>query len=303
MKATTLSLLLVVTACAGRHEGAAAKSGPATGGDPDAGGDFSELCAGKQGPTGDLTLTLGSDAAARTYLLHVPESYTGAAPAMLVLSFHGFSSDGPQQAAVSGMSGVADERGFLAAYPNGLNHAWNGGTCCPGAAADDVQFARDLVAAISESYCVDPKRIFATGISNGGLFTDRMGCDAADLVAAIAPVAAGIGVSCTPSRPVPVLAFGGSADPFVPFAIQQAQATEWTQLDGCSETSTQVYAQGDATCVEWSECNAGAAVRFCTIDGGGHTWPGGVPIPFGKTSTDIDATREMVTFFEAHPMP
>lgn len=260
-------------------------------------------CAGRTGVPGDQTFSLTSGGVARDYALHVPDSYDPTLPTMLVISFHGFSSDSTQQAAVSGMSAVSDERGFIAVYPNGLNHAWNGGTCCPGAATDDVQFVRDMVAQISESYCVDPRRIFTTGISNGGLMANRVACEAADLIASTAPVAAGLGVSCQPSGPRAHLAFAGTLDPFVPYAIQTLQSETWRSLNGCSDAAGIVYQQGDATCEEWSACRDNATVRLCTIDGGGHTWPGGVPIPFGKTSIDIDATREMVAFFEGHPMP
>jgi polyhydroxybutyrate depolymerase len=260
-------------------------------------------CLGRPGASGDHVLTLTSSGVTRTSRLHVPPSYDPEAATALVLAFHGFSRDGAQQEAMTGMDSVVDVRGFIAAYPDGLGNAWNGGTCCT-TTSDDVQFARDLVAEISKAFCIDEKRVFATGISNGGLMTNRLACEAADLFAAVAPIASGIGVSCAPSRPVPHLAFGGTADPLVPFALTQAEAEQWRALNGCSDASSEVYRQGDAACVEWAQCLEGAAVRLCTIDGGGHTWPGSAePLPWGKTSTDISATSAMLEFFERHTMP
>ena len=235
--------------------------------------------------------------------MHVPASYRAQRATALVIGFHGFSRSGEQHEQMSGMSVFADAHGFIAAYPDGLGGAWNGGTCCT-TESDDVAFTRDLVSEVSLHYCIDKKRIFATGISNGGLFTNRLACEAADLVAAVAPVASGIGVACEPARPVAHLAFAGSADPLVPHGVTELEVQQWRNLNGCSDVSEQVYSQGDATCLEWSECSEGAAVRFCTIDGGGHTWPNSPePLPWGKTSVDIDASAEIFDFFEQHPMP
>jgi polyhydroxybutyrate depolymerase len=78
----------------------------------------------------------------------------------------------------------------------------------------------------------------------------------------------------------------------------------WRQRNGCSDASEKIYEKGDAVCLRWGACQQGSEVILCTLKGGGHTWPGGVPIPFlGKTSSDLSATRAMLDFFEAHPMP
>jgi len=235
--------------------------------------------------------------------MHVPEGYRSNKATPLAIGFHGFSRSGEQHEQMSGMSAAADDHGFIVAYPDGLGGAWNGGTCCT-TTSDDVAFTRDLVKEVSLHYCIDPKRVFATGISNGGLFANRLGCEAADLVASVAPVASGIGVTCEPSRPVAHFAFAGSSDPLVPYSVTSLEVEQWRKLNGCADVSRQIYAQGDASCLEWSDCLEGASVRFCTIDGGGHTWPGSPePLPWGKTSTDIDASAEIFDFFELHPMP
>jgi polyhydroxybutyrate depolymerase len=162
-----------------------------------------------------------------------------------------------------------------------------------------------MVAAISESHSVDPKRIYATGLSNGALFANRLGCEASDLVAAIAPIAGGVGVTCAPPRPVPHLAFWGTADPFVPKTTIDSEMDQWRNSNGCAAESHQTFATGDATCVSWSPCAEDADTVLCTLEGGGHTWPGSrIDVSFlGPTSKSIDASREMLAFFEKHPMP
>jgi polyhydroxybutyrate depolymerase len=263
----------------------------------------------------------------RSALVHVPPSYDAAAGAMLVLNFHGFGSDAPQEALLTRMSDASDERGFLVAYPYGVLSSWNAGQCCGTAwadAVDDVGFVRALLDELAERYCVDPRRVFATGMSNGGFLSHRLGCELADRLAAIAPVAGVLGLSseaCQPARPVPVLDIHGTADPLVPYEggvplvgwdtggmIDFPSVAEtvdaWRAIDGCGEASEVSYAVGDATCTRWPACAGASEVVACVIDDGGHTWPGGTPIPgLGKTSHDLDATAAMLDFFEAHPMP
>lgn len=281
------------------------------------------VCAGKSGDAGTHFLSFPSAGGTRSAWLHVPPGYDPTKGATLVANFHGFGSDGPQEALLSGMSALADERGVLVVYPYGVASSWNAGACCGTAwldAVDDVAFVGDLLDRVEADWCVDPSRVFATGMSNGGFLSHRLGCELSDRVAAIAPVAGVLGVpDCSPARPVPVLHVHGTEDPLVPwgggtpllpwdvgpvqFISVGDSIAAWRAIDGCGPASQPTYAKGDASCQAWS-CAAGSTVELCTIDGGGHTWPGGLPIPsLGKTSTDLDASAYILDFFDAHPMP
>ncbi|MFO0567698.1 MAG: PHB depolymerase family esterase [Polyangiaceae bacterium] len=290
-------------------------------------GSGAAICSGKTGETGSgIGIEVQSGGRTRTSLLHVPDKYDATKGAMLVLNFHGFGSAGWQEALLSRMSQASDERGFLVAYPEGIVTSWNAGDCCGTAwtdSVDDVKFVRDLLDAIAEKWCIDPKRIYATGMSNGGFLSHRLACEASDRIAAIAPVAGVLGVEpnlCTPPRPVPVLHFHGTSDPIVPYGggtplVPQlglglvfrsvADTLEhWRKHNACSGFATPFFENGDTKCVRWPDCKDGVETALCSIDGGGHTWPGGVPIPLaGKTSSDISATEAMLDFFEAHPLP
>jgi polyhydroxybutyrate depolymerase len=283
-------------------------------------------CSGKTGKPGERTISLQSGGLPRTSIVHVPDSYDPTHGSMLVLNFHGFSSAGWQEALLSRMSGAADQRGFIVAYPEGVATSWNAGDCCGTAwtdSVDDIAFTKALLDKLESDYCIDPKRVYATGMSNGGFFSHRVGCELADRFAAIAPVAGVLGLpasQCKPSRPLPIIDFHGTSDPLVPYDggtpilptlgaglvfTSVADTMRFWQLNnGCSGDKKTIYQHGDATCVEWPDCQARATTVLCTIDGGGHTWPGGLPVPpLGKTSSDLDATSTMLDFFQAHPLP
>lgn len=292
----------------------------------DAGGDGSPAppsCTAKTGAAGDLTLSLTSGGYARTSLLHVPASYDPTRGAMLVLNFHGFTSNDVEQEALTGMNAVADQRGLIVAYPQGIGDGWNAGDCCTEtqpAGVDDVQFTRDLLALVESRYCIDPARIYATGFSNGGFLSHRLACEMSTTFAAVAPVSGVLGIpraDCNPARPVPVIDFHGTADPVVPydggpaakllppivFRSVDETVEHWRSVDACLGAPTVTYAHGDATCVRWSDCDGGADVELCTMVGDGHQWPDGIAVPgLGPMSTDIDATGRMIDFFVAHPM-
>lgn len=282
-------------------------------------------CTSKPGDKGSITISLTSGGRTRTSILHVPDKYDPTTGAMLVLNFHGFTSSGWQQALLTRMSQHSDQRGFIVAYPEGVAASWNAGDCCGTAwtdSVDDVAFVRALLDRIEQEWCIDTKRVFATGMSNGGFISHRLACEVSDRIAAVAPVAGVLGIpseKCNPSRPVPVLQFHGTADPMVPYGggtplvpqlgvglvFRSVAETldHWRTRNGCSTFEKTFYQHGDTTCVEWPDCSGGVRTALCTIEGGGHTWPGGIPIPAGKTSTDVDATATMLDFFEAHPMP
>ncbi len=261
----------------------------------------------------------------RRYALFVPPTYTPGKPAPLVLNFHGFTANPESQEWLSAMSKVAEEAGFILATPKGSGNeeilSWNAGECCGQAVlknVDDVGFASDMIDQISAEYCVDPARIYATGMSNGAFMCYRLACELADRIAAIAPVA-GVTIleSCIPSRPVPVISFNGTADLLVWYnggLYESAPRTiaRWSMRNGCSRRVKTVYEKGNVRCNAYKNCQGGATVELCTIDGGGHTWPGGrdmsqlPPYTFGlegETTRDIDASRAMWEFFQKHPMP
>ncbi len=260
-----------------------------------------DRCVAKQGVPGTFERTLESGGLTRTYLLHVPESYDGTQAVPLVLNFHGLLKSGSYQQDYTGMSDKADDEGFIVAYPDGIESSWNAGFCCPPASTlniDDVGFARDLVAAISQEFCIDPARVYATGSSNGGMLSHRLGCEAADVFAAVAPASAYLAVDdCAPERPVPVIQTQGTADPVVPYWTAKASNEFWADNNQCS-TSTPYYHQGGATCYAYDGCAQDATVAFCEVRGMGHTWPN------DDEGVDwIDATDMFWDFFVAHPMP
>ncbi|MBW2465068.1 MAG: prolyl oligopeptidase family serine peptidase [Deltaproteobacteria bacterium] len=274
-------------------------------------------CPGTSLAPGDHTFDLDFDGRTRSFLLHVPAGYDGTMAAALVLNFHGYTQDAAQQVSLTGMNDEADERGFIAVHPDGIGSlgSFNGGECCGTAEsmdADDVGLARAIVADVSGRACVDPRRVYATGMSNGGFMAYRLACEASDLFAAIAPVAAVLGLpdeQCTPSRPVPVMEFHGTSDFIVPYdgggfsdyrSVDDTIAS-WRTINGCTGDPTVTFDMGDTTCQTWSACEAGAEVILCTIEDGGHLWPGGV----GGLGSDasIVATDAMWDFFDRHSLP
>jgi len=279
-------------------------------------GATESACSGLLQQPVDSTWTIVSKGTNRTANVHVPASYDPTKPTPVVLNFHGFTSDATQEALLSGMSAKADQEGFVVVYPEGLNSSWNAGACCGTSASsgvDDVQFVSDLLDSLEVQLCVDKKRVFATGMSNGAFLSHRLGCEMSDRIAAIAPVAGVLGVpACNPTRPVPVMHFHGTLDPLVPydgsttlgFISAPDSFAGWAARDGCTGAPVETYRNNDAHCSTYQQCGAGATVTLCTIDGGGHTWPGGLPVPtLGYTTSNISATDEMWTFFTQHPLP
>ena len=222
---------------------------------------------------GDSSRSIVVGTTTRTYLVHVPPSYTGS-PVPLVVDMHGFTSTADQQRAISGFLALSDTRGFIASWPQGLGNAWNGGICCT-TATDDVAFIRALVAKMEQEAAIDARRVYATGLSNGGAMTQRLACEAADLFAAAAPVAFPISVSptssCVPSRKIPVLTFMGLTDTIVPYdggTFPSAAATfaHWRGVDLCGAGTPEVHdVSGASFCDIDTSCAAGAQVGLCSI--------------------------------------
>lgn len=270
------------------------------------------VCAGKNGQLGSRTVEIDSGGRKRNFDLFVPAKYDASKPVSLVFLFHGNSMNPTSIADASKFEATAEDRNFILALPNGYEASFNAGDCCGSAqtdAIDDVAFTRDIVAKIATEYCIDPKRIFASGFSNGGFMAYRLACEASDVFASIASVAGVLGVdeeTCAPKHPVSVLHVHGTSDGLVPFyggVFRSVDATVdiWktkNATDGGAET---VFDKGDTGCKLWK---GSGDVELCSVFLGGHQWPGGNLLPYGGTpSIYFDATKTIVDFFEAHPMP
>jgi len=225
------------------------------------------------------------------------------------------SPEGVEQ--LSGMSAEADKEQFIAVYPRGTGHlpTWNAGNCCGYALqihVDDVAFLRSLIEKLEQDYSVDPRRIFATGISNGAMMSYRLACELSDEIAAIAPVEGAQNVPCHPSQPVSVIIFHGTADHLVPYNggsapfqigpkrsdTSVAEAVWfWVKENGCRDTPTREETAALHT-TKYPGCALGRAVELYAIPGGHHMWPG-APL----SGNSVPATDLMWSFFAAHPKP
>ena len=250
----------------------------------------------------------------RTYIVHVPPAFDRSAALPLLIVLHGGVVNAFFTAYNTGMNAKADRERFIAVYPNGTGRledrilTWNVGFGFGYALrnnVDDVGFLRELIARTVREYGADPRRVYATGISNGGIMSYRLASEASDLVAAIAPVA---GASAgrqrpgsplvafpAPARPVSVVAFHGMQDHFIPYgggkgagltnAVYlpvQDSIDLWVGYDGCSTApETWTSASGNITRHWYSGGKEGAEVALYTVRDGGHSWPGGVAIAVG----------------------
>ncbi|GAB3582708.1 PHB depolymerase family esterase [Amycolatopsis endophytica] len=262
-------------------------------------------------PVGEsVTRTVTSGGLTRSYLLHVPADYRPARPLPLVLSFHGHKRTSEYQEELSGFSAT----GAIAVYPQGLvgtdgETAWTGAPYS--AAADDVLFTSDLLNQLQRQLCVDSRRIYAAGKSNGGGFTGVLACRLSGRIAAFAPVSGAFypqGGACEPSRPVPVLDFHGTADTTIPYAGDPERGlppipdwlADWAARDGCAATPK---VSGDEVRVyRWRGCDRGTDLVHYRVEGLGHDWPSTTPNPDSDVPAVLDATPVIMRFFAAHPL-
>lgn len=237
--------------------GGAAGSGGAAGG----GGSASGPCSpARPHAPGTSTVNLQSGGTSRSYLLHIPPGYDGTKPLPLVFDVHGYTSFASEQLMRSKWDKMADKEGFILIDPDGVNKSWNAGSCCGGNKQDDVKFFRDMVAKATADLCVDSKRVYVSGHSNGGAMTYRLACEAADIFAAVAPVCGWMTVSsCNPARPIPVLAIRGKNDTTVTIDTADSDIDKWLSNDKCAEDQT----MSSGVCKAYTSCAAGTQVMDC----------------------------------------
>lgn len=271
----------------------------------------------------------------RAYLVHIPTGYRSGTPTPVVFAFHGGGGDMKLQASEHyGLVDKADSAGFVAVFPNGYSRlpggklaTWNAGNCCAqarDAGSDDVGLVRAIWTRLQTQITADPHRVYATGMSNGGMLSHRLACEMGDVFKAVAPVAGTDGtLSCQPARPVSVLQIhakddthvlfnGGAGDEAfkdkskvanfvsVPETIQR-----WTQRNQCTAPARRVLSVPGAYCDAYQSCAGGTQVQLCVTETGGHSWPGGSKArPRSEpASTAISANDVMWDFFQRVSAP
>lgn len=258
----------------------------------------------------------------RDYLLYVPKRYDPGKPTALVISLHGAVLWGAAQKETSQWNRVADAEGFIVVYPSGVKgsgpRVWREDGRI--GLAKDVRFISELIDTLSAAYNIDPARIYANGLSNGGGMSFMLSCRMSDRIAAVGTVGAAQLLpfeSCADRKAVPLINFHGTADRAAPyrggyswmvgkrFPDVRRWTASWAQRNHCAPNPVDSSVAADVTRRTYVHCADNAAVVLYTIIGGGHTWPGGKPLPewwTGRTTASIDASSVMWAFFRDHPL-
>jgi polyhydroxybutyrate depolymerase len=246
------------------------------------------------------------------------------APAPTLIVLHGATISADLTARWSGFAEAAGKKGFVAAFPEGIYRLWNDGRNDGLANADDVGFLRQLTAKLVERRIADPGRVYLAGMSNGGMMTLRVLCEAPELFAGaatiIANMPANVGAGCKLSKPMPILMFNGTADPIVPYKggevgrigrygkvwSAERTATFLARGNGCGEPvqhPVESAAHEDATRVvkiDWATCRSGWPVVLYRVEGGGHQLFGEtniLPTILGLGTKQISAIETIMTVF------
>ena len=264
----------------------------------------------------DGEVSLQSAGATRTALVHLPHGDAAGAPYPLVLVLHWLGGTAAAMSEMTAYSDKADAAGFVAVYPQAIGSQWD----LQGQA--DVAFISALIDRLTASGCADPTRVYAAGMSLGAAMANVLGCRLADRIAAIGPVAGPYGPGwegdCTPSRPVPVIAFHGMADRTVPYAggaildagipaagtppvvAAETWAAGWAERNRCASGPVLERTIGQVDLLGWERC--AAPVEFYRVRDGGHSWPG-TALPDPDVNRDVSATDLTWSFFSRLSLP
>jgi polyhydroxybutyrate depolymerase len=261
----------------------------------------------------------------RRYLLYVPKAYDRSRPTPLVISIHPGATWPAFEMNTSGWNELANQYGFIVVYPAGSGaflgtftrgaSIWPGG---PHSLPRDVRFISDLIDKLEAQYNIDPNRIYANGMSNGGNMAFLLSCTLSARIAAVGVVAGAQPQSwdCGDSKAVPTVAFHGTADKLAPYRggespiapMPFANIPDWTahvaRRNQCKGDPSDTRITASVRRLAYTNCAQNADVVLYTVEGGGHTWPGGRPLPewiAGRTDEDINATKVMWDFFVRHP--
>lgn len=276
---------------------------------------------------GDYTYTIQQGDLTRKYLVHVPPSYNLNIATPLVMAFHGGGGDMNYMAKDEyyGLISKSNKEGFVVIFPNGYSKfpagkfaTWNAGNCCGDARdkkIDDVSFVRTIVSNISGQMNIDRNRIFATGMSNGGMMSYVVACELPDVFKAIAAVAGTDNtISCSHKSPISILHIHAKNDDHVlfnggagegafkdeskvtNFTSVPASIAKWVGYNQCQGAPTRVLTVNGAYCDLYNECAGGTQVKLCVTDTGAHSWPGGHK-PRGEAPSQAISANDMLWDF------
>ncbi len=244
-----------------------------------------DRAAAQPGPLAEGTRRhyLFAGGAVRSYCVHLPAAYRQGQPLPLVISLHGITADGGQQERLSGLSDKAEEAGFIVVYPEALGSPPCWEIRAAGRESGDLVFLAAMLDHLCATLSIDVGRIIITGFSNGAGMANRAACALAGRIAAAGLVSGAYPGwnGCHPDRPVPVVAFHGSADRVVPYnglgdtlPPIRMWAAGWARRNRCYPGPTITYREGCVTGETWHDAAGRAMVTLYTIEGGGHAWPG-----------------------------
>jgi polyhydroxybutyrate depolymerase len=293
---------------------------------------------------GNHTLSLRVADRNRRYIVHVPPQARENRPLPVILSFHGGGGTAKGGQEYAGADPLADREGIIMVYPEGTGtlprrlHTWNAGSCCGYARdhhVDDVGFVRALLDDLARRAPVDQRRVYATGLSNGGMMSYRLAAELGDRIAAIAPIAGGMVVDSIRSpRPVPIMHIhsiddpralykGGLGPPF-PFTharvmhpVMDSVIAHWVAFDRCPQApavgetihgrATSPSATHTATPIRYGPCAGGSEFVLWKLTGAGHVWPGAGVQSWqqyvGPATDVIGADTLMWRFFQRFSLP
>jgi polyhydroxybutyrate depolymerase len=262
---------------------------------------------------GDATGELVYEGQQRTYHVYTPKTYRPDRPLPLVLAFHGYGSQGKDLANGSGFNEIAEQKGFVVVYPDGIDRRWNPfNKFLTG--VDDVGFVPALIAHIKRIRAIDSRRVYATGVSNGGFLVQRLACESSSPIAAFASVVATLPNqlqgSCNPQTPVPILMINGTDDRKVPWqggnmgygSILSVPGTIafWQRRNNCPPAPQVKHLTGDRVEIaRYPNCQGGSEVELVTLKGVGHVWPRGG----SGSSSLLNGSEEIWSFFQRHKLP
>jgi len=257
----------------------------------------------------------------RTYLVHLPADYNSSNSYPLMLNLHGSKSCAIEQMSYSSMNGIADIGNFIVIYPNGIKNTWNSGRGDKfNPDINDVGFISALIDTAIIDYSVDSTRVYAVGMSNGGIMCYRLGNELPNKIAAIASVAGGMSTclnyDSTNRKPLPLMEIHGTADPIVNYTgtdtVSSVMSTinYWVKRNNCdctpiiTEISDINLTDNCFTLRKYYQNGLDSSeVVFIKIINGGHTWPGACPDEeLGNTNRDFDASSEIWRFLRKHKL-